>query len=147
MRIISSGGEGACLIWFGIDQYINVMSLSLVSSFYLFSFFFFLLQTASIHNSRVLFLSFFSCLLYCHSLKNFAVECSQSGDSYNYNTRPPLPSQRNLTPPPTLYPQQPVFTSENYSFPRISASSSSESIGAARTKRSDFSAWEELWIG
>ena len=50
---------------------------------------------------------------------------------------PPLPAQRNLTPPPTLYPQQPVSVSENYSFPRFSLSGSSEISTVARTKRSD----------
>ncbi|BAT73328.1 small GTPase LIP1 isoform X1 [Vigna umbellata] len=62
---------------------------------------------------------------------------SLSGDSYKYNTLPPLPAQRNLTPPPTLYPQQPVSVSENYSFPRYSLSGISEISAVARTKRSD----------
>ncbi|XP_027366291.1 small GTPase LIP1 [Abrus precatorius] len=58
-------------------------------------------------------------------------------DPYKYNMLPPLPAQRNLTPPPTLYPQQPVSVSENYSFPRFSLSGSSEISTSARTKRSD----------
>ena len=41
----------------------------------------------------------------------FVGKCSISGDPYKYNTLPPLPAQRNLTPPPTLYPQQPVSSS------------------------------------
>ncbi|XP_072965572.1 small GTPase LIP1 [Typha angustifolia] len=44
------------------------------------------------------------------------------GENYKYNVLAPLPAQRNLTPPPTLYPQQPVSASENYSFHRFSAS-------------------------
>lgn len=36
----------------------------------------------------------------------------RSSDPYKYNMLPPLPAQRNLTPPPTLYPQQPVSVSE-----------------------------------
>ncbi|WVZ23845.1 hypothetical protein V8G54_002389 [Vigna mungo] len=72
-----------------------------------------------------------------HSLKSSLLDCSLSGDSYKYNTLPPLPAQRNLTPPPTLYPQQPVSVSENYSFPRYSLSGISEISAVARTKRSD----------
>ncbi|KAG5000191.1 hypothetical protein JHK82_021354 [Glycine max] len=60
-----------------------------------------------------------------------------TSDPYKYNMLPPLPAQRNLTPPPTLYPQQPVSVSENYSFPRFSLSGSSEISTVARTKRSD----------
>ncbi|XP_061344474.1 small GTPase LIP1-like isoform X2 [Gastrolobium bilobum] len=62
---------------------------------------------------------------------------SLSSDPYKYNTLPPLPAQRNLTPPPTLYPQQPVSVSQSYSFPRFSLSGSSEISTASRTKRSD----------
>ncbi|KAF7834214.1 small GTPase LIP1 [Senna tora] len=62
---------------------------------------------------------------------------SRSNDAYSYNTLPPLPAQRNLTPPPTLYPQQPVSASLNYSFPRFSLSGSSEISAATRTRRSD----------
>ncbi|XP_057416802.1 small GTPase LIP1 [Lotus japonicus] len=62
---------------------------------------------------------------------------SLSSDPFKYNMLPPLPAQRNLTPPPTLYPQQPVSVSENYSFPRFSLSGSSEISSSARTKRSD----------
>ncbi|KAM7276530.1 hypothetical protein ACFE04_018396 [Oxalis oulophora] len=59
------------------------------------------------------------------------------GDPYKYNTLPPLPAQRNLTPPPTLYPQQPVSVSENYSIPRFSFSSSQEFNSSIRSKRTD----------
>ncbi|KAK9111151.1 hypothetical protein Scep_018670 [Stephania cephalantha] len=61
---------------------------------------------------------------------------SLGGDPYKYNTLPPLPAQRNLTPPPTLYPQQPVSLSENYNLPRFALSGSSEN-GSARSKRMD----------
>ncbi|KAL6225319.1 hypothetical protein ACLB2K_004169 [Fragaria x ananassa] len=59
------------------------------------------------------------------------------GDPYKYNMLPPLPAQRNLTPPPTLYPQQPVAVSENYSIPRFAYSNYPEIGNAARSKRSD----------
>lgn len=49
------------------------------------------------------------------------------------NVLPPLPAQRNLTPPPTLYPQQPVSTPDNYNIPRFRASDSS----SVRSKRTD----------
>ncbi|KAK7318532.1 hypothetical protein RJT34_03235 [Clitoria ternatea] len=68
---------------------------------------------------------------------SYSTRTSLSSDPYKYNTLPPLPAQRNLTPPPTLYPQQPVSVSENFSLPRFSLSSSSEISAAARTKRSD----------
>ncbi|GLT68910.1 hypothetical protein SLA2020_411030 [Shorea laevis] len=61
----------------------------------------------------------------------------RSGDPYKYNTLPPLPAQRNLTPPPTLYPQQPVSVSENYTLPRFSLSSSQEINSSTRSKRAD----------
>ncbi|XP_050380276.1 small GTPase LIP1 [Argentina anserina] len=59
------------------------------------------------------------------------------GDPYKYNMLPPLPAQRNLTPPPTLYPQQPVAVSENFSIPRFAYSSYPGISSAARSKRSD----------
>ncbi|KAG2711721.1 hypothetical protein I3843_04G083700 [Carya illinoinensis] len=59
------------------------------------------------------------------------------GDPYKYNVLPPLPAQRNLTPPPTLYPQQPVSVSESYSLPRFSLTGSQEISRNARSKRSD----------
>ncbi|KAM6563667.1 hypothetical protein CsatB_023665 [Cannabis sativa] len=62
---------------------------------------------------------------------------SFSGDPYKYNMLPPLPAQRNLTPPPTLYPQQPVSVSENYNLPRFALNGSSEIGSAARSRRSD----------
>ncbi|XP_058110885.1 small GTPase LIP1 isoform X2 [Magnolia sinica] len=61
---------------------------------------------------------------------------SLSSDSYNYNAFPPLPAQRNLTPPPTLYPQQPVSISENYSLPRFVAAGSADN-GSTKSKRAD----------
>ncbi|PPS20162.1 hypothetical protein GOBAR_AA00409 [Gossypium barbadense] len=64
---------------------------------------------------------------------------SLSGDPYKYNILPPLPAQRNLTPPPTLYPQQPVSVTENYSLPRFSFTGSQEISGSSRSKRADIS--------
>ncbi|KAK4394119.1 Small GTPase LIP1 [Sesamum angolense] len=61
---------------------------------------------------------------------------SLSGDPYKYNILPPLPAQRNLTPPPTLYPQQPMSTPDNYNIPRFAYASSQE-ISTARSKRTD----------
>ncbi|KAL2240980.1 small GTPase LIP1 [Sesamum indicum] len=61
---------------------------------------------------------------------------SLSGDPYKYNILPPLPAQRNLTPPPTLYPQQPMSTPDNYNIPRFAYTSSQE-ISTARSKRTD----------
>ncbi|KAL6576010.1 sphingosine N-acyltransferase subunit lip1 [Orobanche hederae] len=57
------------------------------------------------------------------------------GDPYKYNVLPPLPAQRNLTPPPTLYPQQPMSTPDNYSnnIPRFAMTE----ITSARSKRMD----------
>ncbi|KAK4383531.1 Small GTPase LIP1 [Sesamum angolense] len=57
-------------------------------------------------------------------------------DPYKYTTLPPLPAQRNLTPPPTLYPQRPMSTPENYNIPRFALTSSHE-IGSARARRMD----------
>ncbi|KAK3151013.1 hypothetical protein QOZ80_3AG0240550 [Eleusine coracana subsp. coracana] len=48
----------------------------------------------------------------------------------------PLPAQRNLTPPPTLNPQQPVFSSDNYRHHRFSSSSLPD-VGSSRTSRED----------
>ncbi|KAE8694129.1 putative WRKY DNA-binding protein 51 [Hibiscus syriacus] len=62
---------------------------------------------------------------------------SLSGDPYKYNMLPPLPAQCNLTPPPTLYPQQPVPATENYNAPRFSFSGSQEVNSSARSKRAD----------
>lgn len=58
------------------------------------------------------------------------------GDPYKYNVLPPLPAQRNLTPPPTLYPQQPVSTPENYNIPRFALSQAQE-LSSIRSKRTD----------
>ncbi|EOX92299.1 Ras-related small GTP-binding family protein [Theobroma cacao] len=62
---------------------------------------------------------------------------SLSGDPYKYNMLPPLPAQRNLTPPPTLYPQQPVSVTENYNLPRFSFTGSQEISSTTRSKRAD----------
>ncbi|KAH9330906.1 hypothetical protein KI387_003014, partial [Taxus chinensis] len=56
-------------------------------------------------------------------IRSFA---SLDGDDYRYNSLPPLPAQRTLTPPPTSYPQQPMSFSDDYSVPRFNASASSE---------------------
>lgn len=62
---------------------------------------------------------------------------SRSGDgNYNYNVLPPLPAQHNLTPPPTLYPQQPVSTPDNYNLPRSPLLGSLETTNL-RSKRTD----------
>ncbi|XP_043698117.1 small GTPase LIP1-like [Telopea speciosissima] len=66
----------------------------------------------------------------------FKQNLSFSGDHYKYNALPPLPAQRNLTPPPTLNPQQPVSVTENYSLPRSMLNGSPE-IGKTRSKRMD----------
>nr|XP_043635326.1 small GTPase LIP1-like [Erigeron canadensis] len=58
------------------------------------------------------------------------------GDPYKYNVLPPLPAQRNLTPPPTLYPQQPVLTPDNYNLPRFNLSGAQE-LNSIRSKRND----------
>ncbi|KAL4332100.1 hypothetical protein GQ457_07G004540 [Hibiscus cannabinus] len=62
---------------------------------------------------------------------------SLSGDPYDYSRLPPLPAQRNLTPPPTLYPQQPVSVTENYTLPRFSLTGSQEISSGSRSKRTD----------
>ncbi|KAK6922911.1 hypothetical protein RJ641_011215 [Dillenia turbinata] len=65
------------------------------------------------------------------------VNCSASGDLYKYNARPPLPAQHNLTPPPNLYPQQPVSLPENYGIPRFTFATSLPEISSTRSKRMD----------
>ncbi|XP_043722645.1 small GTPase LIP1-like [Telopea speciosissima] len=67
---------------------------------------------------------------------HFSQNMSLSGDPYKYNAQPPLPAQRNLTPPPTLYPQQPVSVAENYNLPRFMLNESPE-VGNTRSKRMD----------
>ncbi|KAK4485978.1 hypothetical protein RD792_008632 [Penstemon davidsonii] len=65
------------------------------------------------------------------------------GEAYNKynNVLPPLPAQRNLTPPPTLYPQQPMSTPDNNhnynNTPRFAWSSATQDNTTARSKRSD----------
>lgn len=61
---------------------------------------------------------------------------SYTVDPYKYNALPPLPAQRNLTPPPTLYPQQPMSTPDNYNIPRFALTASQE-FSSARSKRMD----------
>lgn len=61
---------------------------------------------------------------------------SLAADPYKYNALPPLPAQRNLTPPPTLYPQQPMTTPDNYNIPRFALVGSQE-MTSARSKRTD----------
>uniref|UniRef100_A0A7N0UQG6 Uncharacterized protein n=1 Tax=Kalanchoe fedtschenkoi TaxID=63787 RepID=A0A7N0UQG6_KALFE len=66
----------------------------------------------------------------------FYKSTSLSDDPYQYNAVPPLPAQRNLTPPPTLYPQQPVSATDDYSLPRMAYPGTFEG-SSARSKRSD----------
>lgn len=66
----------------------------------------------------------------------FQTNMSNSSDAYTYNALPPVPAQSNLSPPTTLYPQQPVSLSDSYSFRRFPGSASSES-GSTRYKRAD----------
>ncbi|RWW05601.1 hypothetical protein BHE74_00022314 [Ensete ventricosum] len=60
----------------------------------------------------------------------FSVPSLSGDDSYKYNVVPPLPARLNLTPPPTLCPQQPVSASENYRF----SPSGSPEIGRHKIK-------------
>ncbi|MQL75562.1 hypothetical protein Taro_007966 [Colocasia esculenta] len=62
---------------------------------------------------------------------------SINGEAYQYNALAPLPAQRNLPPPPTLYPQQPMSVpADTYSFNRFSMTSTPEITGT-RTRRTD----------
>lgn len=61
---------------------------------------------------------------------------SLAGESYRYSSLPPLPAQRNLPPPPTLYPQQPVSVTDNYAYQRYPVSGVAEITGT-KTKRAD----------
>ncbi|EER95186.1 hypothetical protein BDA96_01G468300 [Sorghum bicolor] len=61
---------------------------------------------------------------------------SLSGDGFLYNGVVPLPAQRNLTPPPTLNPQQPVSSLDNYRYHRFSSSSLPD-VSSNRTSRED----------
>ncbi|XP_022856106.1 small GTPase LIP1-like [Olea europaea var. sylvestris] len=58
------------------------------------------------------------------------------GDQYMYKALPPLPAQHNLTPPPTLYPQKPMSTPDNYNIPRFALTGYQE-ISGSRSKRTD----------
>ncbi|KAL5218091.1 hypothetical protein ABZP36_018775 [Zizania latifolia] len=48
---------------------------------------------------------------------------SYSGEDFMYKGVTPLPAQRNLTPPPNLNPQQPVFSLDSYRYHRFSSPS------------------------
>ncbi|KAG6386742.1 hypothetical protein SASPL_151915 [Salvia splendens] len=61
---------------------------------------------------------------------------SALGQPYKYDVLPPLPAQHNLTPPPTLYPQQPMSKPDNYNIPAF-ARTNSEDIARARSRRTD----------
>ncbi|GAB4861076.1 sphingosine N-acyltransferase subunit lip1 [Ancistrocladus abbreviatus] len=61
---------------------------------------------------------------------------SSARSTYNYEELPPLPAQRNLPPPPTLYPQQPVSVSENYNRQRFAQNIPAD-IGYSKSKRKD----------
>ncbi|KAJ4784354.1 Ras-related small GTP-binding family protein [Rhynchospora pubera] len=75
----------------------------------------------------------------------FQKKLSFSGESHKYNMAAPLPAQRNLTPPPSFYPQQPVSVfsdniPNNRSYQRLySPTSGRPDIGSAatRTNRAD----------
>ncbi|KAF3326919.1 GTP-binding protein [Carex littledalei] len=75
----------------------------------------------------------------------FHKKLSFSGESYKYNMAAPLPAQRNLTPPPSFYPQQPVSVfsdniPNNRNYQRLYSSTSGlPDIGSAstRTNRAD----------
>ncbi|THG23959.1 hypothetical protein TEA_004682 [Camellia sinensis var. sinensis] len=81
-----------------------------------------------------------SCLLSSYERLSYNTLLS-IGDPYKYNILPPLPAQHNLTPPPTLYPQQPMSTPDNNynTIPRFALSSSHDisSSSSARSKRTD----------
>lgn len=68
----------------------------------------------------------------------FHKNLSLSGDKFKYDVLPPLPAQRNLPPPPTLYPQQPVSVSENYTYSRYPVSGS-VATGSSKQRRADIS--------
>lgn len=61
-----------------------------------------------------------------------------------YNGLAPLPAQRNLTPPPTLDPQQPVSSSDNYRYHRFSSPSLTD-ISSNRTSREHINVWYSGW--
>ncbi|XP_057806966.1 small GTPase LIP1-like isoform X1 [Salvia miltiorrhiza] len=61
---------------------------------------------------------------------------STLGQPYKYDGLPPLPAQHNLTPPPTLYPQQPMSKPDSYNIPRF-ALANSEDIARTRSRRMD----------
>ncbi|CAN6320742.1 unnamed protein product [Urochloa humidicola] len=61
---------------------------------------------------------------------------SLSGEGFMYNGVVPLPAQRNLAPPPTLNPQPPVSSLDNYRYHRFSSSSLPD-VSSGRTSRED----------
>nr|CAB3501447.1 unnamed protein product [Digitaria exilis] len=61
---------------------------------------------------------------------------SLSGEGFMYNGVVPLPAQRNLAPPPTLNPQQPVSSLDNFRYHRFSSSSLPDA-SSNRTSRED----------
>ena len=70
------------------------------------------------------------------SIVLFIYFCSLSGEGFLYNGVVPLPAQRNLAPPPTLNPQQPVLSLDNYRYHRFSSSSLPD-VSSGRTSRED----------
>ncbi|KAL4195533.1 hypothetical protein AMTRI_Chr05g73790 [Amborella trichopoda] len=62
---------------------------------------------------------------------------SLGSEDYRYNALPPLPAQRNLTPPPTLYPQQPMTNPDSYSIPRFSMAGLQDYSSSSKPKRTD----------
>lgn len=71
--------------------------------------------------------------------------CSLIGDQYMYKALPPLPAQHNLTPPPTLYPQKPMSTPDNYNIPRFALTGYQE-ISGSRSKRTDINVWRSQYL-
>jgi Rab-like protein 3 len=72
--------------------------------------------------------------------------CSYGGQRNKYNGIIPLPAQRNLTPPLTLYPQQPMSSSsENYRYHRFSSSAIPEA-SSSTTSRLDINLWSMGWV-
>ncbi|KAK8949153.1 hypothetical protein KSP39_PZI006219 [Platanthera zijinensis] len=66
----------------------------------------------------------------------FHKKLSLSGDTYKYDALPPLPAQRNLPPPTTLYPQQPVSVPETNSYGRYPVARSL-ATASSKQKRAD----------
>ncbi|XP_068652548.1 small GTPase LIP1-like isoform X2 [Aristolochia californica] len=65
-----------------------------------------------------------------------------NSDFYKSNALPPLPAQRNLTPPPTLYPQQPMSSSiseghTTSNLPRFITMNTCLEMGNTKSRRAD----------